>query len=658
MPVPVRIALSLLLITFFTLPLSSTASAQTALLLSEDFEDQTDLSPFSAVSVASNIDWSLRTFRSDSYASMNGFDADEASEDWLISPALDFSNSTGETLTFEHTRGFSGGDFEVLFSTDYAGTGDPNAATWTNVTAQANLSPGDFENVSSGDIDISANASSVYVAFKYTSTGAAAGEAANHDVDNVEVFANVMNPVLSFTSTSALVREGDGTVTLTVEQVQPNGSATDVDVALTSGDAADVGSYTTQTVSFPSSATGTTTEDVTVPITEDMATELDETFTFSLQNPTGAALLGQANTFTLTIADDDNSLDIVINEILADPASGTNGDANGDGTRDSGDDEFVEIYNTGSTTIDISGFQIEDGFTTRHVVPAGTTLEPGVALVVFGGGTPTGIPGVVQTASTGSLSLNNSGDTVILTDDNGDPIVGQTYGDEGGDDESLTRSPDFTGDFVQHSTAAGAGGALFSPGRTVDGRPLPVELSAFDVSTSGQDAELRWTTASEADNAGFRILHQAPGAAWTSTGFVKGAGTATTPQAYSFSVPNLHAGNHSFRLEQVDLDGATMLHEPQTLRIAAVTSVSLSGPNPLRTGMSAQLTINVTHEQDVEAHLYNVLGQRVQTVYVGPAAPSRPVEATFSATGIASGVYFLRVTGPSLHLTERVAIVR
>lgn len=659
MRLPLRFTFFLLLYATFAAPLVHTASAQTStVLLFEDFEDQADLSPFASVSVASNEDWTRESFSGDFFAEMSGFDADEASEDWLISPAFDFSSTGDETLNFQHTRGFDGGALEVLFSTDYSGSGDPNAATWTNVTSQATLSPGNNSEVSSGDVDISTNATSVYVAFKYTSVGTGSGEAARHQVDDIEVSATTSDPVLSFTSTSTTVSEGDGTATLTVELVQPNGSGIDVDVALTSGDAAEIGGYTTQTVSFPASASSGATQDVSVSITDDSDVEADETLTFGLQNPTSGAALGTDDEFALTIRDNDGTIDLIINEILADPASGASGDANGDGTRDASEDEFVEIYNNGSSAVSIGGFQIEDGFGTRHVVPAGTSLDAGEALVVFGGGTPTGIPGVVQTASDGALGFNNGGDTVTLLDGSGGTIASVTYGSEGGNDESLTRSPDFTGAFVQHSGASGSGGALFSPGTTVDGTALPVELSFFGVTTSERNAELTWTTASESNNAGFRVLHQKPDAEWVSAGFVDGSGSSSTPTDYSFVVADLGPGEHGFRLEQVDLDGTATLTEPRTIRIAAQTSVTLTGANPLRGGASTLLTIEVDREQQVEAHLYNVLGQRVRTLHTGSASPSRQIDVPVSTTGLASGLYFVRVLGEDVRVTKRLSIVR
>ncbi|MHC4828493.1 MAG: lamin tail domain-containing protein, partial [Planctomycetota bacterium] len=166
---------------------------------------------------------------------------------------------------------------------------------------------------------------------------------------------------------------------------------------------------------------------------------------------------------------------MVINEIHADPAPDLPGDANGDGVRDSSDDEFVEIYNNTGGDLDISGWELADGFGVRHEFPGGTIVGGACAVVVFGGGTPTGVFGgaVVQTATTGALGLNNGGDTVTLSDGGGNTVAQVIYGGEGGDNQSLTRDPDVFGDFVKHTDAVGSGGTLYSPGTMVDGSPFP-----------------------------------------------------------------------------------------------------------------------------------------------------------------------------------------
>ena len=159
---------------------------------------------------------------------------------------------------------------------------------------------------------------------------------------------------------------------------------------------------------------------------------------------------------------------VVINEIHYDPADGAAGDANNDGTRSSDDDEFVEIVNMGDEAVDLSGWTLSDAISVRHTFPDGTSLPAMSAIVVFGGGDPTGDFGGSEVQTTGSLGLNNGGDTVTLSDDDGDVVAEQTY-DGSVDGESITRDPDGTGPFVAHSTATGSGGALFSPGTQNDG---------------------------------------------------------------------------------------------------------------------------------------------------------------------------------------------
>lgn len=142
------------------------------------------------------------------------------------------------------------------------------------------------------------------------------------------------------------------------------------------------------------------------------------------------------------------TIGVRLNEILADPASDPSGDANRDGIRDSSQDEFVEISNCSTQDIDISGWKLKDASSIRHVFAEGTIIRPGEFITVFGGGTPTGFDGQVFVASTGSLSLNNSGDTVALLDQDGNVVDTHTYGSEGNKDQSMIRLPDCIGEWT------------------------------------------------------------------------------------------------------------------------------------------------------------------------------------------------------------------
>ena len=162
---------------------------------------------------------------------------------------------------------------------------------------------------------------------------------------------------------------------------------------------------------------------------------------------------------------------ILINEVLYDPPNDLPGDANGDGTREPQEDEFIEFYNYGGD-LDISGWSVHDNAEERHIFPEGTVIPAGGVLVLFGGGTPIGTFGgsIVQVASEGILNMNNSGDFITVYDSNNISVL--TFDVEplsNNPNESYTRNPDITGEFEQHAGIVEANGALFSPGTRVDG---------------------------------------------------------------------------------------------------------------------------------------------------------------------------------------------
>ena len=211
-----------------------------------------------------------------------------------------------------------------------------------------------------------------------------------------------------------------------------------------------------------------------------------------------------SNPVTVTLSGDSHR-DIVINEFLADPpggdASELGGDANHDGVRSAGNDEFVELVNNTTHDIDIGGYQILTRAgsgatdTVRHTFASGTILPGCTAIVVFGGGNPDASNAVfggaqILKASSGSLSLSNTGGVVTLRDpaaavENLVPYGGST-GLDGNANQSLTRSPDVTGGFTMHQSASGSGGAAFSPGTRTNDSPFSScqAIARVDVSPS------------------------------------------------------------------------------------------------------------------------------------------------------------------------------
>ena len=269
-------------------------------------------------------------------------------------------------------------------------------------------------------------------------------------------------------------------------------NATEVTVASSgvgNGNLGDVDGFTPQTITFDAGSSAT--QYVTINITNDDLEEGNENIEFGLFTPSGGdnVSIGSPSKFMLTLSDDDVSNPLVLNEVLTDPPSDdaattdvVEGDANGDGTRSFSDDEFVELVNTNSVGLDISGYTIYDNVGLRHTFAEGSFLSGGGVALVFGGGSPTGEFGgadIVTTASGGSLALTNTGDKVVINDKNGNQIIEFEYGGsttyDGGSDQSLTRDPDLTGDFVLHSTTVAGG--VYSPGTQTDGSVFDVGLN-------------------------------------------------------------------------------------------------------------------------------------------------------------------------------------
>ena len=308
-------------------------------------------------------------------------------------------------------------------------------------------------------------------------------------------------PALTLTSSSNELSENQGMITITASL----NSELDQEIAVSisfSGTATLNEDYVTteNSLIIPS---GNSSGSLTISSMQDEDIEDIETIIISVENQDDVIVI--SSSITISILDDDSDSDgdgindsdddcpneaglpeyngcsqplLIINEVLYDPPSGIEGDANGDGTREAQEDEFIEFVNLGGT-LDLSGYTVHDNAQERHVFPQGTIIPSGGVLVLFGGGNPTGAFGnaIVQTASAGILNMNNAGDFVTVYNTNGEVVL--TFDIEplsNNPDESYTRYPDLNLEpgvdgilFYQHAGIGEALGAFFSPGTKIDG---------------------------------------------------------------------------------------------------------------------------------------------------------------------------------------------
>lgn len=99
---------------------------------------------------------------------------------------------------------------------------------------------------------------------------------------------------------------------------------------------------------------------------------------------------------------------LIINEVLADPAS----DWNGDGSVDFKGDEWVEVRNVGSVAIDMSTYWLRDDTGDELHLQLFGMINPGDVAVFYGSDAMAWQ--AAQGMSTTGFSLNNGGDIVRL----------------------------------------------------------------------------------------------------------------------------------------------------------------------------------------------------------------------------------------------------
>lgn len=138
-------------------------------LINETFK--TSLGSFTQYSVIGSQIWASSSFGTETFAKMSGYASGYfANEDWLISKPLNLDNYNQEIFSFRTAMNYGtagDGTLKVYTSTDYSGTGDPNLATWNELTT-AVFSPGSWAFTSSGNIDLSGIVgTNVHIAFKY-----------------------------------------------------------------------------------------------------------------------------------------------------------------------------------------------------------------------------------------------------------------------------------------------------------------------------------------------------------------------------------------------------------------------------------------------------------------------------------------------------------
>lgn len=178
---------------------------------------------------------------------------------------------------------------------------------------------------------------------------------------------------------------------------------------------------------------------------------------------------------------------------------------------------------------------------------------------------------------------------------------------------------------------------------TITGTVLPVELLKFDAKKISQKTHLSWSTASETNNAHFRIERGADGRVFTEIGRVAGAGTVRETREYAFIDERPLPGANFYRLRQVDFDGRFSFSPVRRVVVGQAAGAFLLYPSPASDFLQIQLAESA--DTDSAWEIFDAAGRQVMRGVLPAESAALPV---FIGDLLPGAYYFRLVSGQNL----------
>lgn len=467
---------------------------------------------------------------------------------------------------------------------------------------------------------------------------------------------NDVATTVSFASASATVSEGVGTYNLTLAIANPSASAaTTAQVALTTGSLTNINNYTTQTVTFPSNSSSS--QNVTLTVTDDQIVQGSRTLTFTIQNVSGgtSAVVGATSTFDLTITDNDASgSTVVLYEYFDKVVTGSIGNAS-----------------SSEYSYPMDAYTVTAGWTGSKVYGAGGAVKLGTASALGYIVTPS--LNLATSGGAGNIKFNiqtygsDAKPIQVLLSTDGGTNWSQIGSNIATTAAMVTQTVNYTNasstsKFKITATQAASGRFYLDTIIVTSNAPLPVELSSFSAYVSDGMVNLNWETKIEINNAGFKIERLAKdlietGIKWESLGFVPGAGNSNSPKQYSFQdVPPAECP-YFYRLKQMDVTGEFTHSKEILVNFTKNKSFILEQnyPNPFNPSTTIKFT--TLTNSNVTLSVYNLLGEKVKTIHNG-VLPQGEYAFSMDAGNLTSGTYIYELIADGQSQFKKMQLVK
>lgn len=186
---------------------------------------------------------------------------------------------------------------------------------------------------------------------------------------------------------------------------------------------------------------------------------------------------------------------------------------------------------------------------------------------------------------------------------------------------------------------------------------VPVELISFNAAVENDGVRLNWYTASETNNAGFKIERSKEGANYEEIFFIGGNGTTTNRNVYSYLDESVSSGVYYYRLKQINFDGSFEYLNVVAVDLGTPNKFLLAQNYPNPFNPKTVITFQTPAEGQLTLKVYDVLGNEVATL-LDEHKIAGVYNIELDASQLTSGIYFYKLTAKDFSSTKKMILLK
>ena len=186
---------------------------------------------------------------------------------------------------------------------------------------------------------------------------------------------------------------------------------------------------------------------------------------------------------------------------------------------------------------------------------------------------------------------------------------------------------------------------------------IPVELSSFTATANDEEVTLSWSTATELNNQGFEVQRKFGRNDFVTVGSVKGNGTTTSPNQYSFVDKLADPGKYFYRLKQIDFGGKFEYSNEIEVEVRLLDKFTLEQNYPNPFNPTTTIGYILQEKSNAKLTLLNSIGEEI-AILVNEEQDKGYHKVELDGSKLSSGIYFYQINAGSNVETKKMILMK